>query len=440
MMKRPDHLPVWHNWSGTVRCEPNHCAEPVTLEEIQAEVVRAADEGERLRVIGSGASYSPLCASDDNHLSLRHFHGIESVDVQRSRVWVRAGTTLHRLGSELANLELALENAPSWDRVTIAGAIATGSHGSGLAFGNLASLVTGLRLVMADGTLRSCSREQLPELFDAARIALGALGVITHVELQCIDHYRLRVRSKRASFGETLTRLTELRREHRNFELHWFPYANMMRQRYTDEVRDAPSSAFTPHRARAVFHEQIVLRSLRTLAQRSPQAAEYAGKLLADGIPPDSSVRNAEDAYRIPRRTRVEHLEYALPLDTADSCLRQLERMLHAMDLRVHVPIEIRFVRADTAWLSPHYERDSVCISLPAYRDVAHADYYAAATKLFDRVDGRPHWASAHDKTAVELRALYPRFDDFCQLRAELDPRGLFLNPHLARVLGVALR
>lgn len=439
-MKRLDQPHVWHNWSGTVGCEPNHCAEPVTLEEIQAEVVRAADEGQRLRVIGSGGSFSPLCATDDNHMSLRHFTGIESVDVQRSRVWVRAGTTLQKLGTELANLELALENTPSWDRATIAGAIATGSHGSGLAFGNLATLVTGLRLVMADGTLRSCSREQHPELFDAARISLGALGVITHVELQCIDHYRLCVRSKRASFGETLTRLTDRRREHRNFELHWFAYANMVRQRYTDEVRDAPSSAFTPHGARVLFHEQVVLRSLRTLARRSPQAAEYAGKLLADGIPPDSTVRNAEDAYRVPRRTRVEHLEYALPLDAADSCLRQLDRMLHAMAFRVHVPIEIRFVRADSAWLSPHYQRDSICISLPAYGDVPHADYYAAATEIFDRVDGRPHWAGAHDKTAGELRGLYPRFDDFCALRAELDPRGLFLNSHLSRVLGAALR
>src|SRR3546814_2467663 len=106
---------------------------------------------------------------------------------------------------------------------------------------------------------------------------------------------------------------------------------------------------------------------------------------------------------------------------------------MHAMDLRVHVTVEFLFVRADTAWLSPHYQRDSVCISLPAYCDVAHADYYAAATELFDRVGGRPNWATAHDKTATELRALYPHFDDFCQMRAELDPRGLFLNPHLDR-------
>lgn len=438
-MKRLDHPHSWSNWSGAVRCEPAYCSEPVTLEEIQAEVVRAADEGQRLRVIGSGASFSPLCATDDNHMSLRHFQGIESVDVQRSRVWVRAGTTLRRLGDEIATLELALDSAPSYDKVTIAGALATGTHGSGLAFGNLASLVTGLRLVLADGSVRSCSRELNPELFDAARISLGALGVITHVELQCIDHYRLCVRSKRASFGETLARLTDLRREHRNFELHWFPYANVVRQRYADEVRSTPSSALTPHAVRTMFHEQVVLRSLRTLARRSSQAAEYAGRLLATGIPADSSVRNAEDAYRVPRRTRVQHLEYALPLDAANDTLRQLERVLQALDMRVHVPVEIRFVRGDDAWLSPHYRRDSICISLPAYRDVVHAGYYAAATELFDRVDGRPHWGSAHDKSADELRPLYPRFDDFCRLRAELDPHGLFLNPHLGRIFGVSL-
>lgn len=439
-MKRLSQPHAWSNWSGAVRCEPNYCSEPVVIEEIQAEVVRAADEGQRLRVIGGGGSFSPLCVTDDNHMSLRRFSGLDAVDVQRSRVWVRAGTTLRRLYALLADRELALENAPSDDRATIAGAIATGAHGSGLAFGNLASLVTGLRLVLADGTLRVCSREQHPELFDAARISLGALGVITHVELQCIDDYRLCVQSKRATFGETLARLTDLRREHRNFEVHWFPYANIVRQRYADEVRTAPGGTLTAHAARTLFQEQIVLRSLRTLARRSSHAAEAAGKLLADGIPADSAVRSAQHAYKIARRTRVQHLEYALPLDAADEVLRKLERLIHDTALRVHVPVEIRFVRGDAAWLSPHYERDSICISLPAYRDIPHADYYAALSTLFNAAGGRPAWASAHTLGCAELRGRYPRFDDFCALRTELDPHGLFLNPHLARIFGVTLR
>src|SRR3546814_15073062 len=142
----------------TVRCEPNHRAGPVTLEEIQAEVVRATDEGERLRVIGSGASFSPLCACDDNHLSLRRFSGIDSVDVQRSRVLVRGGTTLRELGSELANLALALESAPSWNQVTIAGALATGSHGRCLSYGHPARTATVPRLGLAAGLGPNCKR------------------------------------------------------------------------------------------------------------------------------------------------------------------------------------------------------------------------------------------------------------------------------------------
>ncbi len=439
-MKRLSRPRGWSNWSGSVRCEPNWCSEPVTLEEIQSEVLRAAEEGERLRVIGGGASFAPLCWTDDNHMSLRRFTGIEAADVQRNRVWVRAGTRLGRLYEMLAERDLALENGPSIDWPTIGGAIATAAHGSGMACGNLSSFVTGLRLVLADGSVRVCSREREPALFDAARVSLGALGVVTHVELQCVDHYRLRMSSRRASFGETVTRLTELRRDHRNLELHWFPYANIVRQRFGDETREFPDRPLGRQALRGLFYDQVVMRSMRTLARRSPQAAEYAGKLLAARIPAENIVLGAEHAYRLPRRTRVQQLEYAIPIEHAGETLRQLERVVRALDFRVHVPVEIRFVRRDDAWLSPQYERDSVCITLPAYRDRPHSDYYAAATELFDRVDGRPHWASAHDKTVVELRTLYPRFDDFCRLRAELDPRGLFLNPHLARLFGASLR
>lgn len=436
----PASKPQWRNWAGTTQCEPNHTAEPLTLEEIQAEVLRAAEEGERLRVIGSGASYAPLCWTDDNHMSLARFTGIDSADVQRRRVWVRAGTTLAELTEQLAERDLALETAPSTDGLSIGGAIGTGTHGSGMAFGNLSSMVTGLRLVLADGSLRSCSREQLPELFDAARVSLGALGVITHVELQCVDHYRLRVGEKRVSFGEALTRLHELRSEHRSLDLMWFPYAHTVRLHFTDETRETPPSQLSWQTLRRQFFSQVYLRGMRALAKRSQKSAERASAMLATRRREEVLILNAEHAYAAPRRTPVEHLEYAIPAPRLPEVLRQLDRLTHALALRVHVPVEIRYVRADDAWLSPQYQRDSACISVPAYREQPHADYYAAVTEIFDRVQGRPHWASPHDKTAAELRTLYPRFDDFCKLREDLDPRGLFLNPHLARLFGARLR
>lgn len=437
-MKR--HTPIWRNWSGSLRCEPSHCAQPASLEEIQAEVVRAADEGERLRVVGSGASAAPLCWTDDNHMSLAHFTGIDAADVQRHRVWVRAGTSLQQLYELLADRDLALEIAPSFSAATIGGAISTASHGSGLAFGNLSSLVTGLRMVLADGSVRQYSREQHPEHFDAARVSLGALGVISHVELQCVDHYRLYVAQKRSSFGETLARLTETRREHRNYELHWFPYAGMVLQRSADETRVPPEHPLSVKAARARLIDRLMIRAARRFAQRSPQAAERAGALVASHVRFRAGVRNAEDAYQTDRITRVLHLEYAIPIERTVDTLRQLERLIRALDFRIHVPIEVRFVHRDDAWLSPQYQRDTACITLPAYHNVAHAGYFAAISELFDRVDGRPHWATAHDKTAAELHQLYPRFEDFRRLRAELDPRGLFLNPHLAKLFGASLR
>lgn len=436
--RTPQH---WQNWSGSVHCEPARCAEPHALEEIQAEVVRAAEDGERLRVIGGGCSVAPLCWSDDNHMSLRRFSGLESADVQRRRVWVRAGTTLAELYALLADRELALEVGPSMNWSTIAGVISTATHGSGLAFGNLSSLVTGLRLVLADGTVRQCSREQHPDLFDAARVSLGALGVITHVELQCVDHYRLRVVRTRVSFGETLARLTEVRREHRNFEMFWFPYARIVQQRWADETRDPPAHPLNPRAMRTRLYDRALSAVARRLARgSSQQAAERAGDLLAARIRYRSTVLDAENAYHLARRTRVLQLEYAIPIARVGETLRQLERLILALDFRIHEPIEVRFVRADDAWLSPHYQRDSACITLPAYSDRPHSDYFAAIGELFDRVDGRPHWATTHGKTDVELRRLYPRFDDFCRVRAELDPRGLFLNPYLGGLFGAVPR
>lgn len=432
--------PRWQNWTGSVQCDPPHRSEPLTIEEIQSEIVRVAEDGERLRVIGNGGSVAPLCWADDSHMSLRRFSGLEALDAQRRRVWVRAGTTLAELYTLLAERDLAIDNGPSLNWATIGGAISTATHGSGMAFGNLASLVTGLRLVLADGTVRQCSRDEHPDLFAAARVGLGTLGVITHVELQCVNHYRLRVVRTRASFGETLARLTDIRREHRNLELYWFPYARTVLQRAADETREAPAHPFSVRALRNRVQDKLLSDVARRFAQRSPQSAERAASFLVSRMNHRTVVLDAERAYHTARRSRVLQLEYAIPIARIGDTLRQLERLIQMLDFRIHVPIEIRFVRADDAWLSPQYERDSACITLPAYRDRPHDNYYAALGELFDRVDGRPHWATAHGKTADELRPLYPRFDDFCRLRETVDPRGLLLNPYLARLLGATLR
>lgn len=429
----------WRNWSGSVHCEPNHCAYPVTLEQIQAEVLRVAEDGERLRVIGAGHSWSPLCWSDDNHLSLARYTGIEAADHERHRVWVRGGTRLRQLAEALAERGWALDNAPDHDAQTVAGAIATGTHGSGAAFGSLGTKVTGLRLVCANGAVRECSAVQDPELFDAARLSLGALGVITHVELRCVDDYRLRRRNRLATLGESLARIDELRRDHRNLSLFWFPHAGSVIQRSFDVTRDPVSHLAPLKRLRRRMVDLPLFHAASEAARRTPRLAEHASALIMRRAGHRDDVASAQNAYALERSTRVVAMEYAIPVARLPDTLRQLERSIRTLRLGMPLPVEIRFVHQDDIWLSPQYQRDSACITIPAFADSDYAVPFAVLGELFDRVEGRPHWATYHHKTVAQLRALYPRYDDFRALRQRLDPRGIFINPHLAALFGLSL-
>jgi FAD-linked oxidoreductase len=429
----------WQNWSHSVTCEPNHTAYPATLEEIQSEVLRCAEEGERLRVVGAGHSFTPLCASDENQMSLAHFTGIETTELTQRRVWVRAGTRLRRLGQLLAERGLAMENLGDDDQQTLAGAVATGTHGSGVRFGNLATQISALRIVKADGSVQTVDA-QTPELLDAARLALGALGVITHLQLQCVDHYRLLTRSRKMPLDEALGQLDDLQRQHRNLELHWFAHTDTVLLK----TRDLSTEPAQQPRLRSLWRDYAVDNGARwavaELTRRVPTAGSRLGRVAAWVGEAPATVREAQRAYAVRHLIRYNEIEYSLPVALLPQLLRQIRRLCRALDYGFHFPLEIRFVRADTLWLSPACRRDSVCISLRCYKSLPHPDCVAALTELFDRHEGRPHWGKQHDKTAAALASLYPRFADFQALRAQWDPRGLFLNPYLASLFGVQKR
>lgn len=430
----------WTNWSGTVNCEPSHCAYPVTIEQIQAEVLRVAEEGQRLRMVGGGHSFSPLCWTDDNHLSLDRFTGIESVDVNTQQVWVRAGTRLRKLAESLGDRRLALINAPDNDQLSLAGALATASHGSGAAFGSLAAQVTGLRMVCAGGAHRTLTAESDPQDFHAAVVSLGALGVITHVELQCVEDYRLLVANRAATMAQTLANLDEWRSQYRNLALFWFPHTDTVIARHSTLTDDLPSTLSPLREAARARLDRAVFRGIARTAQRAPMLSERLGRIAMRQVSNRSSIHRARDAYALRQRNRFQQLEYALPQENLRSALRSLDNVIRALAFRVHFPLEIRFVAKDNFWLSPFYQRDSVCITVPAYTDTEFRKYYALIAELMERHDGRPHWGMVHELTAEQLRPLYPRFDDFRAVRRQCDPRGVFLNPHLAALFGETMR
>lgn len=430
----------WQNWSGSVRCEPNHRSFPISMEEIQSEVLRCAEEGERLRTVGSGHSFSPLCATDENQLLLRDFRGIESANLETRRVWVRAGTTLRQLGELLSDRGLAQECLGDIDSQTLAGAISTGTHGSGLQFGSLSTQVTALRMVTANGGVRTLSAESHPELFQAARLSLGALGVITHVELQCVDAYRVHYQTMRAPLEETLMRLDEYLHGYRNFEFYWFPYSDSVQLKFMDTTR-RPLSRLRPlKRVQDLALENGAFWLLSELSRRLPAITEQSSRYAARKVPEFQTVREAHRAYATRRLVPFNETEYAIPIDRLPTVIRQIDRLISALRFRVHFPLQVSFAKADDLWLSPSYQRDSAYVAVQMYKGMPYEDYFAAAIEIFDRNDGRPHWGKLHDKTAHELRGLYPRFDDFCRIRQEMDPHGLFLNPHLSALFGVEQR
>ncbi len=429
----------WRNWAGTVECEPAHRAFPVTLEEVQSEVLRCTEEGERLRMVGHGHSFTPLCHSDENQMSLDHFTGIESVDLDAKRVWVRAGTRLHRLGMLLAARGLSLAAFSGSKQQTVAGAISTGTLCSGREVGSLSTLVTGLRMVMADGSVRSFSADD-GEVFDAVRLSLGALGVITHVELACRPHYRLEVRRRRTTLPAVMNDIERLRRDHRHLSLYWYPFTHHVQVITRDET-DKPVTRVPAQRfVQDVLTDNVMGWGLSRMPRRVPSMAERSSRIATRGLRDHAWVAEAHDAFAAPRWVRFVASEYAVPVANLALVLRQMQRLIDALQFRVHLPITIRFAPADTLWLSPAYGRDVAYVAIHMGHGMPYADYFAAMGDLFDRHGGRPHWGKLHDKRARDLHQLYPRFKDFLALRQDVDPRGVLLNRYMSQMLDVPER
>lgn len=426
----------WRNWSGSVEAVPNYRSFPASTTAVQAEVLRTAEAGERLRVGGSGQSFTPLCWTDENLMSLDHFTGIESCDLNTRRVWVRSGMRLAELAQQLSDRGLALEVMGQSGRQTLAGAVSTGTHGSGIHFGNMSTLVTGLRMVCPDGLLKTFDASN-GDIFNAVRLSLGALGVITHVELQCVEAYRLHYRSHKGEFGKTLSTMDRLKNSHRHFEFCWFPYNDTVKLKYMD-VTGAAETPRSPLRiARNLLVENAALWALSEVARRVPRSSEKISNIAAWGIPPTNAVGEPYRRYDHRHMVRFNETSFAIPAKKLPDALEQLGRVIRALKFKMHFPLEVRFVAADKLWLSPSYERDTAFVSARVYQGMPYEDYFATATEIFDRYDGRPHWGKIHHKTAHEFAQLYPRFADFQKLRAEMDPRGVFLNPHLCSILGV---
>ena len=430
---------TWRNWAGTVTAEPARWYWPRTVEAIAAAVKEATSAGLTVRALGSGHSFTPAGATSGAALDLSGWTGIVSADTQTGLVTVRSGTTIRALNAALDTLGLALPNLGDIDAQTISGAISTGTHGTGARLGGIATAVAALEIVLADGSVVSCSPRERPELFAAATIGLGALGVISTMTLACVPAFTLTADERPLPLAEVTARFAEFAADNDHFEFYWFPYGRNALVKRNNRVKDQGSPPALPAWRRYWEYEVMENAAFGTLCRTGramPGLIKPLNRLAAATLSKRSYTDTSHRVFVTSRRVRFIESEYAVPRDSVLDVLAELRARVPRLAHPVMFPVEVRVAAADDIWLSTAYGRDSAYIAIHQYVGLPYRDYFGLFESIAATVGGRPHWGKMHTLDADRLGALYPRFADFLRVRDETDPERRFANPYLERVFG----
>jgi L-gulono-1,4-lactone dehydrogenase len=427
---------AWHNWAGDQVCRPNELVRPRDSDELAAVVAGAAAVGRRVSVVGSGHSFTDTAMTDDVMIDVGEVSGVIDSDPSSGLVRVGAGTILADLNRELHRLGLAMENLGDIDRQTIAGAISTGTHGTGARLPNLSAQVEALELVLADGSVREIDATQV-ELLRAARVGLGALGAISAVTLRCVPAFVLRRVDAPQPREEVLASFQERVEVHDHFELFTFPYADsaLVLERNRTDAQPRPRGRAAAYLNDVVL-ENWALGAISATGRLFPAAIPRLSRLAARLASGSAVTDRSDRIFANERRVRFTEMEYGVPREHGPEAVRKVIEWVRSNRYPVFFPIEMRVTAADDALLSPSHERDTAYIAVHQYRGMEWRPYFEAVEGIMDGYDGRPHWGKRHFQTAETLAPRYPRWAEFQAARDELDPSRVFSNEYATRILG----
>jgi L-gulonolactone oxidase len=430
---------TWRNWAGDQRCAPAAVLRPRSVGELSDAVAQASGAGQRVRVVGSGHSFSDIALTDGVMISLQDMRALLDVDRESGLVRAQAGITIRELSALLPHYGLAMENLGDIDVQSIAGAISTATHGTGARLRNIAAQVAALTLVLADGSQLACSPDSDPELFRAARVGLGSLGVIAEVTLRCVPAFTLRGVDAPAPLAQTLDRFDELARDNDHFEFFVFPHARTALTRTNNRTDEAPRprgrvSAYLNDVVLTNHAFGLICQAGRLFPRRIPQLNRLVTRLAGSSTRLESSA----SIFASPRLVRFTEMEYALPREHTVTAVQAVLEMIEREGFDVPFPIEVRTVAADDALISTAAGRDSGFVAVHMLHGMEWEPYFRAVESIMDDLQGRPHWGKRHFQTAATLAPRYPDWERFTAVRARLDPRGVFANAWTERVLGPA--
>ena len=429
-------MATWRNWAGNQKANPLSIEAPKSVSELSAIVSRASEQGQKVKAVGSGHSFTSAAATNGRMIRLENLSGILHVDHASCQVTVGAGTRLSDLNMLLHTEGLALANLGDIAYQTVAGAISTSTHGTGKALTGLAGQVVAMKLINGQGEIIECSKSVNPHIFDVARVSVGALGIITEYTLQAVPSFRLRALEQPMRLDDVLENAHDLASAHDHFEFFWIPHTKWAltkrNNRTEDELQPLPRVKGWIEKT---FMENYAFGALCRVGRARPSLIPR----LATALPSSGSREYVDQSFKIfasPRIVRFYEMEHALPVEALVPALKEICAMVDRKGYLLNFPVEVRFTKGDDVPLSTAYGRDSVYIAVHVYKGMECEPFFRDVEDILREYDARPHWGKMHYRDAEELSKLYPRWDEFIALRNQLDPQRTFSNSYSDTVFG----
>ncbi len=436
-MSSSTQLSTWQNWAGNQSAAAVRAVRPSDSGVVSATIREAAERGWTVKPVGAGHSFTGAALTEGVRIELDSLSGLVNLDPDTRRITVQAGMKLHVLNDLLAANGLALPNLGDIDVQTISGAISTGTHGTGAKLGCLATFVVGLTIVDGAGREITASETENPDVFQAARVGVGALGVLTEVTLQCVDAFTLRADERPARVADVFGSLDDYVAENDHFEMYWFPYTERVQIKRNNRVpaADRPLPAWRGW-LDDEFLSNTVFQGACSVGKTIPALVPPISKLSARALSARVYTARSDRVFCTPRRVRFTEMEYGFPRAALPEAFAELRKIVDRMPFKIAFPVEIRFSAADDIWMSHGYARDSAYIAIHQYAGMPYEPYMRAFEDVATKLEGRPHWGKLNWRDADSLRTVYPRFDDFLAVRDKLDPQRTFANTYTSRIFG----
>ena len=433
-------MAAWSNWSGLESAYPARTEEPSGVDDVVRAVQRARDEGTTLKMVGSGHSFTAVSAPEHTQLLPHSMAGLVSVNREAMTATAHAGTQLKALNAALEQHGLSLHNMGDIAEQTLAGAVSTGTHGSGGTAAGLSAQLAGFTLVTGTGEVVRATADTEPELFRLGRVGLGALGVLTEVTFHVEPLFCLEAEERPVRWDELVATFDQLTHDHHHVDVHWFPHTDGALLKTNTRLAVGVDEAEPLSRLRAWWDDDFLSNTafgaLTAVGVRQPRLVPRINAFASRALSPRTYSDVAHRVFISPRRVVFREMEYAVPRDVGLEALTEVRRRIDASDLHIGFPVEIRTAPADDVALSTAYGRDVCYLAFHVPRDVDHRPYFALAEEVVRAHGGRPHWGKVHSLAADDFAQLYPEFDHFRGLRDRLDPGRVFNNAHLRQVLG----